>query len=441
MSRLGRPVTVWLGSVPPWVLATYAIVASFSTYFCMYAFRKPFAAATFEDQYFLGTTFDLKVALVISQIIGYTISKYVGIKVCSEITPPRRAVLLVVLILAAESALVLYGAVPNQFKVVAIFLNGLPLGMVWGLVVWYLEGRRISEVLLAGLSCSFILASGVVKNVGQWLMGTYHVSEGWMPAATAALFLLPFLVAVWLLNQVPKPTQQDEQARTHRQPMDRAERVAFFKQFLGGLLLLLIAYFFLTAYRDYRDNFQVNLFNALDYPHAENKVIITQTEMIVMFGVMVPLALLFLIKNNWYGLIGTFTIMTTGVLILGVSTWALEAGWIDGFWWMTLTGLGAYLAYVPYGSVLFDRLIASAHMAGTAVFAIYLMDAVGYSGSILVLLYEKFAYNADKVEGATLLGFFIDFTYFMSILGAIMLVSSAIYFTRTQKHERGKNRR
>ena len=80
-------------------------------------------------------------------------------------------------------------------------------------------------------------------------------------------------------------------------------------------------------------------------------------------------------------------------------------------------------------------------MAGTAVFAIYLMDAVGYSGSILVLLYEKFAYNADKVEGATLLGFFIDFTYFMSILGAIMLVSSAIYFTRTQKHERGKNRR
>ena len=349
MSRLGRPVTVWLGSVPPWVLATYAIAASFSTYFCMYAFRKPFAAATFEDQYFLGTTFDLKVALVISQIIGYTISKYVGIKVCSEITPNRRAVLLVVLILAAESALLLYGAVPNQYKVVAIFLNGLPLGMVWGLVVWYLEGRRISEVLLAGLSCSFILASGIVKNVGQWLMGTHHVSEGWMPAATAALFLVPFLVAVWLLNQVPKPTQQDEQARTRRQPMDRAERVAFFKQFLGGLLLLLIAYFFLTAYRDYRDNFQVNLFNALDYPHAQNKVIITQTETIVMFGVMVPLALLFLIKNNWYGLIGTFAIMTTGVLILGVSTWAMEAGRIDGFWWMTLTGLGAYLAYVPYG--------------------------------------------------------------------------------------------
>lgn len=95
MSRLGRPVTVWLGAVLPRVLATYAIAASFSTYFCMYAFRMPFAAATFEELYFLGTTFDLKVALVISQIIGYTISKYVGIKVCSEITPNRRAILLV----------------------------------------------------------------------------------------------------------------------------------------------------------------------------------------------------------------------------------------------------------------------------------------------------------------------------------------------------------
>ena len=46
-----------------------------------------------------------------------------------------------------------------------------------------------------------------------------------------------------------------------------------------------------------------------------------------------------------------------------------EAGVIDGFWWMTLVGLGSYLAYVPYGSVLFDRLMASTGAIGTAVFA------------------------------------------------------------------------
>ena len=93
----------------------------------MYAFRKPFAAATFEGALFLGTQVELKTAIVISQIIGYAISKYIGIKVCSEVTPGRRAAMLIGLILWAQAALILYGMVPDNLKVVAIFLNGLPL--------------------------------------------------------------------------------------------------------------------------------------------------------------------------------------------------------------------------------------------------------------------------------------------------------------------------
>ena len=61
----------------------------------------------------------------------------------------------------AELAMVLFAIVPNEWKVVAILLNGFPLGMIWGLMVRYLEGRRTSDILLAGLSCSFIIASGV----------------------------------------------------------------------------------------------------------------------------------------------------------------------------------------------------------------------------------------------------------------------------------------
>ena len=53
---------------------------------------------------------------------------------------------------------------------------------------------------------------------------------------------------------------------------------------------------------------------------------------------------------------------------------------------MILTGTGAYLAYVPYGSVLFDRLIASTRTVGTAVFAINVADSIGYAGSIGVML-------------------------------------------------------
>ena len=438
------PITTFLLRSPEIVFVSYAIFASFSTYFCMYAFRKPFAAATFAGLQFFGTTIKLKKAIVVSQIIGYALSKYAGIKICSEISPHKRLFTLVFLILFAESSLIIYGILPNNYKVFAIFLNGIPLGMVWGLVVWYLEGRRTSELLLAGLSCSFILASGIVKDFGravmgggvaEWwskipLLGTIisrlmgEVSEGWMPAVVGLHFCPFFFISVWLLNQLPQPTESDIEARTERETMDGPERLSFLKHFLLGIFLLCIAYFFLTAYRDYRDNYQVEIFNELGYVYEDNKTIITQAETIVAFGVICALALVYLIKNNRLGLIGAYGIMVSGILLMGISTILFDAKILDGFWWMTLVGLGAYLTYVPYGSVLFDRLIAHTKYVGTAVFAIYVADAIGYTGSISVQIYEDLF--ADDKTGV--LGFFRTLTYLMSIVGTFCLLGSCLYF-------------
>jgi len=448
------PVTRFLERAPTPVFVIYTIIAAFMTYFCMYAFRKPFAAAKFEGAMFFDSTLELKTAIVISQIIGYTVSKYIGIKVCSEVKPGSRAVTLLGLIIWAELALVLYGILPNNYKVIAIFLNGLPLGMVWGLVVWYLEGRRTSELLLAGLSCSYIVSSGVVKDLGRavlagdaavwWshvpLVGDAvghalrSVSDGWMPAITGLHFLPLFALAVWALNQIPRPTQADVAARGEREPMTGADRMLFLRQFFLGMAMLTLSYGFLTAYRDFRDNYQVELFDGLGYPYAQNRTIITQTETMVMFGVMGALALLNLIKDNRRGLIGAFAVMTIGVGLLGVSTLMFDAGLINGFWWITLTGLGSYLAYVPYGSVLFERLLASTRFVGTAVFAIYVSDALGYTGSVGVQLYRDLA-RSDVSR----LGFFKGFTYFMCALGTVCLISSAIYFSRRRESEGSQN--
>ncbi len=164
MLKKKRSLTRWLESAPAPLFVCYAAAASFSVYFFMFAFRKPFAAAQYEGLRFLGSNVDLKTALVISQVLGYGLCKYVGIKFCSEITRATRARAMVLMILVAEAALLLFAVLPDDWKVAAIFLNGFPLGMMWGLVVWYLEGRRTSELLLAGMSCSYIVASGVFKD-------------------------------------------------------------------------------------------------------------------------------------------------------------------------------------------------------------------------------------------------------------------------------------
>jgi len=425
-----RSITRWLASAPTPAFLVFAIVTSFSAYFCMYAFRKPFSAATYDGlglQLF-GKDIELKTAFVVSQIFGYALSKVIGIKLCSEVTRRKRTVMLIVTIVLAELALLLFAVLPQNWKIVAIFLNGLPLGMVWGLVVWFLEGRRTSEMLLAGLSCSFIVASGAVKDIGIWLMNDHLVDQFWMPFGTGLIFLPPFLVSVWLLNQLPEPTREDVRARVVREPMKGADRWAFMKKFLPGLVMLLIAYFFLTAYRDFRDNFGKEIFEQLGYG-TEEKAIFTRSELWVAFGVLGALALLNLVKSNRAGLVAAFGVMTTGAAMMGVGTLLHDAGKIGGLTWMILCGLGSYLAYVPYGTVLFDRLIASTRATGTAVFAIYLADSVGYTGAISVLLTKDLvAADTSRLE------FFRYLTYFMSVLGVVLLVASCAYLLLCHEH-------
>jgi hypothetical protein len=153
--------------------------------------------------------------------------------------------------------------VPAPWNVAALFLNGLPLGMIWGLVFGFMEGRRTSEVLGAILCASFILSSGVVKSVGKWLMIDLQVSPFWMPAATGAIFLPLLAVSVWALVQMPPPSAADEAARVRRQPMDLAQRRAFLAIYAPGIVLLVLAYILLTALRDFRDNFAAEIWTAM----------------------------------------------------------------------------------------------------------------------------------------------------------------------------------
>ena len=82
-------ISQWLRRASAPAFSAYAIAAAFSAYFCMYGFRKPFAAATFDGGQ-VGEV-ELKIALVISQIVGYAISKFFSIKIVTEIPPARRA--------------------------------------------------------------------------------------------------------------------------------------------------------------------------------------------------------------------------------------------------------------------------------------------------------------------------------------------------------------
>ncbi len=424
--RIG--LRTWLSSASRPAFSAYAILAAFTTYFCMYAFRKPFAAAAYKDMSGLelfGTELSFKGAAVIAQIIGYALSKYVGIKLCSEVGYARRGRVILLLVALAELALLLFALLPGHWKFLALFLNGLPLGMVWGMVFGFLEGRRISELLGAGLSCSYIVASGYVKGVGQWWLDR-GMEATWMPFVTGACFALPMLLAVFLLSQLPPPSAADEAARSKRVAMDGRMRSSFLRSNLLGMLPLLLLYFFLTAHRDFRDNFAAELWADMGYGAEPSNF--TSSENWITFGVLVGLALLLLVKQHRRAVQAVYALMIIGCALIGVVTLAYQAEQVTGRTFMTVVGLGMYLAYVPFGCVLFDRLQALLGSSGNALFGIYLTDALGYTGSVSVMLFKDFG----KAE-LSFLEFFESFSLLTSILCVVCFLLSLLGFLRVAR--------
>lgn len=416
-SRLTRSLA---RSGPGWV-AVYALMAAFTTYFCMYAFRKPFAVASYADISGWPFALDFKITLVIAQVLGYALSKMMGIKVVSEAKSERRALLIVGFVLTSWISLILFAVLPAPLKVIAIFFSGLPLGMIWGLVFGYLEGRRSSEWLGTGLCISFIVSSGVVKSVGRALVVDYGIPELWMPAATGALFLPLLALSVWMLSQTPPPDARDMAERMARQPMFREERKAFWARAGLGLVLLIIAYIVLTAVRDFRDNFAVELWDALGY--GDEPSVFSLSELPIAALILPLFGLTSLIRDNRRAVLVYHVMIISGALLIGAATLAWQAHLLNPLWWMIAVGAGVYLGYIPYNAVLADRLTAALSLPGNAAFFMYLADASGYGGSVALMLLKNFGLSLSW------LGFFTGLCYAAAAIGGATTLASALYFS------------
>ncbi|USD26940.1 DUF5690 family protein [Flagellimonas marinaquae] len=392
----------------------------------MYAFRKPFSVATFDGVAFWGV--DYKILLVIAQVLGYALSKFVGIKVISELKPDQRLLYLMSLIGIAEISLLLFAWVPAPYNILFMFLNGLPLGMIWGIVFSYIEGRKFTDILGVVLSASFIVSSGVVKSVGLFVMNSWGVSEFWMPSVTGALFFVPLLICSLLLQRVPPPTAQDISSRTERIPMTAADRRDLVKKYFFPLVLVVLFYTFLTAFRDFRDNFARELWDSIGYQGDIS--VFSTSEIIIAIIVLLIIGSIFYIKNNFKALLTYHALLIMGTLVLAVGTLLFQTGVLDPFIWMVCTGFGLYICYVPFNCLFFDRFIATYHVKGNSGFLIYIADSFGYVGSVLVLLYKNFGQ-----ANLSWLNFFIYGTYAVAFIGIGCTLVLYFHFTALSKAE------
>lgn len=415
----------------PWISLAVAALSAFCVYTCMYAFRKPFSVADYKQFSFLGI--DYKIWLVISQTLGYTLSKFYGIRFIAELNAGGRSKAIITCIVFGWLMLLIFAIVPAPYNLIFMMLNGFPLGIVYGLVFSYLEGRRSTELLGAVLATSFIFASGFTQSAGKYILVNWNVSQWWMPFVTGSIFILPTLLFTWLLNKTPAPTAEDVLLRTERKTMNKKERSQFINNFWPGLVLLIVTYVMLTIIRDYRSNFASDIWTELG---IKDTSVFTKSELPASLVTLFLMGLLIFIKSNIKAFFINHLIIVSGFFIAIIFTMLYTNGYTSPFWWMTMVGVGLYMGYVPFNCMLFDRLIASFKYVSNAGFIIYLADSFGYLGSDLVLIARNFFSVSISWSD-----FFVQLVLVLASSGIVLICLSAIYFrNKYQVQHSGKQK-
>ena len=401
----------------------YAGGAALLSYSLVYALRKPFTAATFDGMELFGM--DYKVATSIIQIFGYMVSKFIGIKLISELKREGRLKFILVSIGVAELSLVLFGCLPRPFNVLALFFNGLSLGCMWGVIFSFLEGRRVTDLLASLFGLSIAVSSGTAKSIGLFVVDILNVSEFWMPALIGAVAL------GYILDHLPKPTAEDKALRVERVTLDRQQRWELFRNFAPVLTLLFFANLFLTVLQDVKEDFLVKI---IDVNAAGlSSWVFAKVDGVVTLIILAVFATLALVKSHIKVLSTLLTLVIAGAVTLSFVAFNYDSLQLSPLVWLFIQSLCLYFSYLSFQTIFFDRFIACFRIRGNVGFFIAMVDSIGYTGTVLVLVFKEcFNPNLDWLE------------FYNTMAGTVGIVCCTAFtvslFYLMQRYRKGKRK-
>ena len=294
--------------------------AALLSYSLVYMLRKPYTAAAFEDLEVFNM--DYKVAVTIVQILGYVVSKFMGIKLISELRREERLRFILMSVVMAELSLVFFGLLSAPYNIAAMFLNGLSLGCMWGIIFSFIEGRRMTDVLASLLGVSMVISSGTAKSVGLYVMDTWQVSEFWMPALIGAVALPLLALLGYALNRLPQPTEEDIALKSERETLNGRQRWELFKHFMPFLTMLFVANIAIVVLRDIKEDFLVNIIDMSGY----SPWLFTQIDSVVTLTILAIFGLMVLVKDNFKALSVLYGHDGHGVRVVRARADGIEPG-------------------------------------------------------------------------------------------------------------------
>jgi len=309
-----------------------------------------------------------------------------------------------------------------------MFLNGLSLGCMWGVIFSFIEGRRVTDILASLLGVSMVISSGTAKSVGLYVMNHLHVSEFWMPALIGAVALPLLLLLGWALNKLPEPNKEDIAMKSERETLNSKQRWELFKSYMPFLSMLFIANIAIVVLRDIKEDFLVNIIDVSAY----SPWLFAQIDSVVTLIILGIFGLMVLVKDNLKALSVLFGLIIAGMIVMSVVSFGQQQLRLSPVIWLFIQSLCLYIAYLTFQTIFFDRFIACFRIRGNVGFFIVTTDFLGYTGTVLVLVLKEF-YNPD-IDWAV---FYNQFAGYVGIFCCVTFVCSFVYLHQRFRKEIG----
>lgn len=352
---------------------------AFSTYSCMYAIRKPFSAFLY-DETLLG--WNIKNWMVLAQLLGYTLSKFTGIRWIGKLNRTTRRLQLITMLFIAAMALWIIPFCDPMFWPILMLVNGFPLGMVWGIVFSYVEGRDLTEFIGAILACTFVFTSGFVKFLTLSMSEYFQMSGVHATATISALSCVLACFFSFFLEKIPGPTEDETKRHAPRIELSLKDQKRFFLENLRFLVPAIFIYMILTFLRDFRDNFFAELLN---YSHSFDGATIAKYETIITLVLLSGIPLISKIRNHLIAIQLTFITALFGGILNLLSYGLYTSNYISGSLLVLSSGLGLYAGYILINISIMNRIVGYHQKPGNCGFLMYAADSSGYLVSLLVM--------------------------------------------------------
>ena len=252
-----------------------------------------------------------------------------------------------------------------------------------------------------------------------------------MPALIGAV-ALPLLAGLgYILDHLPKPTAEDKALRVERVTLDRQQRWELFRNFAPVLTLLFFANLFLTVLQDVKEDFLVKI---IDVNAAGlSSWVFAKVDGVVTLIILAVFATLALVKSHIKVLSTLLTLVIAGAVTLSFVAFNYDSLQLSPLVWLFIQSLCLYFSYLSFQTIFFDRFIACFRIRGNVGFFIAMVDSIGYTGTVLVLVFKEcFNPNLDWLE------------FYNTMAGTVGIVCCTAFtvslFYLMQRYRKGKRK-